>query len=107
MLFGTCMIYKNRENFKQIAIQVKTTSYKKKEWTLGKKNEDLIDDNIVGNKVIVDPPRTGLDSHTIDVLNKILLPCIKSKCSFCSNNTFLLSARKIACVFLHKSSNSL
>ena len=31
----------------------------------------LIDDNIVGNKVIVDPPRTGLDSHTIDVLNKI------------------------------------
>jgi len=31
----------------------------------------LIDDNISGNKVIVDPPRTGLDNHTIDILNSI------------------------------------
>ena len=31
----------------------------------------LIDDNIVGNVVIVDPPRIGLDGHTIDVLNDI------------------------------------
>ncbi len=30
----------------------------------------LIDDNIKGNKVIVDPPRGGLDKHTIEVLNK-------------------------------------
>ena len=31
----------------------------------------LIDDNVNGNIVIVDPPRVGLDNHTIDVLNKI------------------------------------
>ena len=31
----------------------------------------LVDDNVDGNKIIVDPPRTGLDSHTIDVLNEI------------------------------------
>lgn len=31
----------------------------------------LIDDNVNGNIVIVDPPRTGLDNHTIDVLNNI------------------------------------
>ena len=31
----------------------------------------LVDDNINGNKIIVDPPRVGLDNHTIDVLNKI------------------------------------
>ena len=37
----------SRESYNQYAIQVKTTSYKSKEWTLGKKNEDLIGDNIV------------------------------------------------------------
>lgn len=37
----------NRETFKQFAIQVKTTRYKQKKWTLGKKNEDLIGDNII------------------------------------------------------------
>ena len=37
----------SRETYNQYAIQVKTTSYKSKEWTLGKKNEDLIGDNIV------------------------------------------------------------
>ena len=31
----------------------------------------LIDDNINGNVVIIDPPRIGLDKHTIDVLNNI------------------------------------
>lgn len=31
----------------------------------------LIDDNISGNIVIVDPPRIGLDEHTIDILNNI------------------------------------
>jgi len=31
----------------------------------------LIDDNVNGNKIIVDPPRVGLDNHTIDVLNEI------------------------------------
>ena len=43
-----------RSTNKQIAIQVKTTSYRKKEWSLGLKNETLIGDNIfyilVGNK---------------------------------------------------------
>lgn len=37
----------SRETYNQYAIQVKTTSYKSKEWTLGKKNEDLMGDNIV------------------------------------------------------------
>lgn len=37
----------NRENYKQFAIQVKTTSYKQKSWTLGQKNEEMIDDNII------------------------------------------------------------
>ena len=37
----------SRETYNQYAIQVKTTSYKSKEWTLGKKNEDLIGNNIV------------------------------------------------------------
>lgn len=31
----------------------------------------LVDDNVFGNKVIVDPPRVGLDNHTIEVLNGI------------------------------------
>ena len=35
-----------RETHKQIAIQVKTTGYKQKKWTLSKKNEELIGDNI-------------------------------------------------------------
>ena len=37
----------NRRNYKQFAIQVKTTKYKQKKWTLGKKNETLIGDNII------------------------------------------------------------
>ena len=37
----------NRKNNNQYAIQVKTTAFKKKEWTLGKKNENLFDDNII------------------------------------------------------------
>ena len=36
----------NRTTNNQYAIQVKTTIYKHKEWTLGIKNENLIDDNI-------------------------------------------------------------
>lgn len=35
-----------RDTHKQIAIQVKTTGYKQKKWTLSKKNESLIGDNI-------------------------------------------------------------
>lgn len=31
----------------------------------------LIEENLLGNKVIVDPPRSGLDNHTLDVLNDI------------------------------------
>ena len=37
----------NRETFKQFAIQVKTTSYKQKEWSLGPKSETLEGDNII------------------------------------------------------------
>lgn len=37
----------NRKNYKQYAIQVKTTRYKQKKWTLGKKNETLVGDNII------------------------------------------------------------
>lgn len=37
----------NRETYKQFAIQVKTTGYKQKAWTLSKKNEDIIGDNII------------------------------------------------------------
>ena len=37
----------NRENFKQFAIQVKTTSYKKKLWTLNQKSEGLVGNNII------------------------------------------------------------
>lgn len=33
----------------------------------------LIDNNLDFDTVIIDPPRTGLDNHTIDVLNKICL----------------------------------
>ena len=36
----------NRENNNQYAIQVKTTRYKKKNWTLGKKSESLEGNNI-------------------------------------------------------------
>lgn len=31
----------------------------------------LVDDNVSGNIVIVDPPRIGLDNHTIEILNSI------------------------------------
>ena len=37
----------DRNTFKQFAIQVKTTSYKTKSWTLGAKNENIEDDNVV------------------------------------------------------------
>ena len=37
----------DRSTFKQFAIQVKTTGYRQKKWTLSKKNEDLQGDNIV------------------------------------------------------------
>lgn len=36
----------SRSNYKQYAIQVKTTSYKQKKWALNKKNEKLVGDNI-------------------------------------------------------------
>lgn len=36
----------HRETHEQFAIQVKTTGYKQKKWTLSKKNEELIGDNI-------------------------------------------------------------
>lgn len=36
----------NRNNNNQYAIQVKTTAHKQKRWTLTKKNEDLIEDNV-------------------------------------------------------------
>ena len=31
----------------------------------------LVDGNVFENKIIVDPPRTGLDNHTIDILNQV------------------------------------
>ena len=37
----------HKKTYKQYAIQVKTTGYKRKDWALAKKNEDLIGDNIV------------------------------------------------------------
>ena len=37
----------NRETHKQWAIQVKTTTNKKNEWTLSKKNENISDKNII------------------------------------------------------------
>lgn len=37
----------NRETYDQFAIQVKTTGYKHKKWTLSKKNEELIGENII------------------------------------------------------------
>ncbi len=37
----------NRDNHNQYAVQVKTTSYKQKRWTLSKKNEELVKDNII------------------------------------------------------------
>lgn len=37
----------NRTSYEQFAIQVKTTGYKQKKWTLSEKNEKLIGDNII------------------------------------------------------------
>lgn len=37
----------NRRTYEQFAIQVKTTTYKQKKWTLSKKNETLEGDNII------------------------------------------------------------
>lgn len=37
----------NRQTYEQFAIQVKTTGYKQKRWTLSQKNEKLVGDNIV------------------------------------------------------------
>ena len=37
----------NRETYSQYAIQVKTTSYKTKAWTLNEKNERIEGDNII------------------------------------------------------------
>ena len=37
----------NRQSYEQFAIQVKTIIHKKKSWPMGKKNEDLIGDNII------------------------------------------------------------
>ena len=37
----------DRSTFKQFAIQVKTTGYRQKKWTLSKKNEDLQGNNII------------------------------------------------------------
>lgn len=36
----------NRETHEQFAIQVKTTGYRQKKWTLSKKNEELVGHNI-------------------------------------------------------------
>ena len=37
----------NRNTYEQFAIQVKTTGYKQKKWTLSQKNESFVGDNIV------------------------------------------------------------
>lgn len=36
----------HRESYEQFAIQVKTTRYKQKRWTLSKKNEELVKENV-------------------------------------------------------------
>lgn len=36
-----------RNKLKQFAVQVKTTMYKRKKWTLSQKNENLVGDNII------------------------------------------------------------
>lgn len=36
----------NRETYRQVAIQVKTTHHKQKKWMLSKKNEDLKNSNV-------------------------------------------------------------
>ena len=36
----------------------------------------LIGDNIKGDKIIVDPPRVGLDEHTVKVINESTIPMI-------------------------------
>jgi len=47
----------NRKTYNQFAIQVKTTSSKKRVWTLGPKNAELMGDNIVYIFVVLN----GLD----------------------------------------------
>ena len=37
----------NRTSYEQFAIQVKTTGYRQKKWTLAEKNEKLVGDNII------------------------------------------------------------
>lgn len=37
----------NRKTYKQFAVQVKTTTYNHKRWTLSAKNENLFGDNII------------------------------------------------------------
>lgn len=37
----------NRSTYKQFAVQVKTTGYKRKKWTLSQKNENLVGENII------------------------------------------------------------
>ena len=37
----------DRQTYKQFAIQVKTTAYKQKKWTLSQKSENLMGDNIL------------------------------------------------------------
>jgi len=37
----------NRDTYKQFAVQVKTTSYKRKKWTVSAKNENIVGENII------------------------------------------------------------
>lgn len=65
----------NRETYKQYAIQVKTTSYKKKKWTLTKKNENLVADNIIYIFVTLN----NLDTPSYHIVpSKIVAETIKS-----------------------------
>ena len=43
----------NRTNFNQYAIQVKTTSFKQKNWALNKKNEDLFNSKQIYSLLIL------------------------------------------------------
>lgn len=65
----------NRETHKQIAIQVKTTGYNRKKWTLSKKSEDLKGDNIF--YVFVSLNNLGIPEYHI-VPSKIVADTIKA-----------------------------
>ena len=64
----------NRTNYKQFAVQVKTTGAKTKRWMMSKKNEELVGENII--YVLVSLNELDMPEYHI-VPSKILAPKIK------------------------------